>query len=306
MYNSIIKVYNLLSIKRRFAMKLGLVLEGGGSRSYFSAGVLDVLLEEKIIADYVIGTSAGIAVGVSYVSGQIGRNLSIAQNYLNDKRYMGLPHLLRPENRSFFNLKFVFEDIPNIHLPFDFKAFADFKGQVVGAVTNVNTGKAEYLDVSRNDTTFNVLRASCALPLVFPFITVDDQQYLDGGIIVPIPVDEAVRQRCDKTIVVMTRERGYRKQPEGTLKFAQRIYRKYPELVKALSERTEKYNANLNRVEELEAQGKAFVIYPENIDGIKRTESDPQKLTQLYNQGCSLTKESLSRLYSYLNKEMKI
>lgn len=212
-------------------MKLGLILEGGASRAYFSSGVMDALLEENIIADYVIGTSAGIANAVSYASGQIGRNLSIAKDYLHDKRYMGFKHMLNPNNRSYYNLDFVFDSIPNIHLPFDYDAFNNFKGEVVAAVTNINTGKAEYLPVPRDDKKFNVLRASCALPLLFPIITINGQKYMDGGIFMPIPADEAIRSGCDKNIVILTRERGYRKSPEKSLELAAKLYRQYPKFV---------------------------------------------------------------------------
>lgn len=283
-------------------MKLGLVLEGGASRGYFSCGVLDGLLEEGIIADYVIGTSAGIANAVSYASGQIGRNLDIAKNYLHDKRYMGFTHMLRPKNRCYYNLKFAFEDVPNIHVPFDYDAFAAFKGDVVAAVTNVDTGEAEYLDMPRGDRTFSVLKASCALPLLFPVITINGKKYMDGGICVPIPVMQAVDSGCDKNIVILTRERGYKKAPEKALQWAAKAYKKYPEFSQSLMQRTDRYNKNLKLVQDLESQGKAFVIAPEKIDGIRRTETDPEKLEGIYQQGYALLKENLPSLHEYLEK----
>lgn len=281
-------------------MKLGLILEGGASRTYFSCGVLDALLEENIIADYLIGTSAGIADAVSYASGQKGRNLRIAKEFLHDKRYMGVRHLINPFNRSYYHLDFVFERIPNEYVPFDFAAFAAFKGDVVATVTNVNTGKPEYLQIAKDDRHLLALRATCALPLLFPIIKINGQQYMDGGICMPIPVDEAIRSGCDKNIVILTRERGYRKQPEQMMLLAARAYKKYPLFSQALSNRAKTYNDNLQRVEELERQGKVFVIAPDSIDGIKRTESDPQKLEELYNQGYQHTKTIFPDLLNYL------
>lgn len=283
-------------------MKLGLILEGGASRGYFSCGVLDALLEENIIADYIIGTSAGIANGVSYASGQIGRNLQIAKEYLRDKRYMGFRHMLNPKNRSYYNLDFVFDSLANEHLPFNYDAFAKFKGNVVAAVTNVNTGKAEYLEVPRNDRKGTVLRASCALPILFPIITINNQKYMDGGIVSPIPVDEAIRSGCDKNIVILTRERGYHKEMEKSLLLAARLYKKYPRFSEALLNRTEAYNDNLLRVEELEAKGKVFVIAPESMEGFKRTESNSEKLEEIYNAGYKITKNSLPQILEYLKK----
>lgn len=284
-------------------MKLGLICEGGASRAYFSSGVLDALLEENIIADYIIGASAGIANAISYASGQIGRNLIIAKKYTKDKRYMGFRHVLNTNNRSYYNLKFVFDEIPNKYLPFDYKAFNQFRGDVFAAVTNVNTGKPEYLKISGDDKQFKVLRASCALPLLFPIITINGQPYMDGGISMPIPVEEAINSGCDKNIVILTRERGYRKQKESALLLAARLYKnKYPNFSEALLERAEVYNNNLIRVEELEAAGKVFVISPESIDGFKRTESSPEKLENLHNQGYGQLKVMLPQLKDYINR----
>ena len=281
-------------------MKLGLVLEGGASRAYFTSGVLDALLEENIIADYLIGTSAGIANGVSYASQQKGRNLRLATEYLHDKRYMGLRHLVNPKNRSYYNLDFAFSDIPNKHLPFDYQAFRDFKGNVVASVTNIMTGQPEYLEMPKDDKDFMVLRATCALPFLFPIIKIGDKKYMDGGITAPIPVDQAVSSGCDKNIVILTRERGYQKKPEKGLVWASRFYCRYPRFAQALLERTEKYNSNLRLIEELEKEGKVFVIAPINIDGLKRTESAPEKLANIHQQGHRVFRSILPELRNYL------
>ena len=281
-------------------MKLGLILEGGASRAYYTSGILDALLEEEIIADYVIGTSAGIANGVSYVSRQVGRNLCIAKDYLHDKRYMGFKHMLNPFNRSFYNLKFAFDDVPNRHLPFDYEAFKSFTGNVVAAVTNLDTGKAEYLEMPRDDKKFQLLRATCALPLLFPVIKIDGKPYMDGGICAPIPASAAINAGCDKNIVILTRERGYQKQPEKALQMSARKYKKYPNFADALLKRTETYNENLAQISNLEKEGKVFVIAPESMN-MKRLETDPEKLEQLHIQGYNQFKNTLPALLSYLN-----
>ena len=132
-------------------MKTGIVLEGGAVRTIFSTGVCDALLTRDLLPDYVIGVSAGIAYGVSYVSKQSRRNLDIMVNYINDKRYMGFGNLLRLDNRAYFGLDFVFGTIPNELIPFDYDTFAAYPGEVEAVVTNMDTGKAEYFPVERRD-----------------------------------------------------------------------------------------------------------------------------------------------------------
>lgn len=281
-------------------MKLGLVLEGGASRTVFSCGVMDVLLEENIIADMVIGTSAGIAFGVSYASLQKGRNLRLAKDFMGDKRYMGMRHLLNRNNKSYYNMQFVYDDVPNIHLPFDWDAFENFKGDVIGVCTNVETGKAEYLPVSRTDRTLPVLRASCALPIMFPFINIDGTDYLDGGIADSIPYKYAFEQGCDKVIVVLTRQRGYVKETGKSVKLAEKLYKKYPALVKAMDERAANYNNQIKELRALERAGKAFVFEPVTTMGVKRTEGRPEKLVPLYQHGVSVAKDNINALKSYL------
>ncbi len=283
-------------------MKLGLVFEGGASRAYFSCGVMDGLLDAGIAGDYVIGTSAGIANAVSMVSRQKGRNLQIAKDYLHDKRYMGFFYLLNPNNRSYYNMNFIFDEIPNRVLPFDYDTFSQFPGKVVATVTNVQTGLPEYIEIDPQDRQMLALRASCALPLLFPVIELNGDKYLDGGITMPIPVSQAVAEGCDKILVVLTRERGYQKTPEKTLKLATRVYRQYPALVAALKKRHELYNTNLKELFELEAAGKVFVIAPDSMQGIRRTESDGPVLEKLYNQGYQHFNAILPEIKEYLQQ----
>ena len=195
-------------------MKTGIVLEGGAIRTIFSSGVCDALLTGNIMTDYVIGVSAGIAYGVSYVSRQIGRNLDIMVNYVNDKRYMGMSNLLRRNNRAYFGLDFVFGEIPNRLIPFDYDTFYAYPGVVEAAVTNLDTGRAEYFPVDRSDRNFTILQATCAMPLLFPIFRIDGKPCLDGGAADAIPFDRAFEMGCDRVIVVLTRERSFRRQPE--------------------------------------------------------------------------------------------
>ena len=193
-------------------MKVGLVLEGGASRSLFTCGVLDALLEEEIFADCVVGVSAGIAYGTSYVSRQKGRNLELSLKYMSDPRYMGFKHLLNPKNRSYYNREFAFLRIPKELVPFDFDAYTQNAEncEVYATLTNINTGQAEYhlLSTTDWDRHINTMWASCALPLMFQPEYIDGNPYLDGGVADPIPYKKAIDLGCDKIITVLTRERS--------------------------------------------------------------------------------------------------
>ena len=196
-------------------MKSGLVLEGGALRTIFSSGVCDAFLDLGLpMPDYTIGVSAGLAYGVSYLSRQSRRNLKLVTTYANDPRYMSLRNLANPKNRSYFGLKFAYETIPQRLLPFDYDTFDAYPGSVEVVVTNLETGKAEYLPLPRRDCPNLLLEASCAIPLLFPAIEVNGQSYYDGGCSDPIPWKRAFDAGCDRVVVVLTRERDYRKGPD--------------------------------------------------------------------------------------------
>lgn len=282
-------------------MKLGIVLEGGASRTAFSCGVLDFFLEQNIIADYLIGVSAGIAYGSSYASGQLGRNLEINRRFLPDKRYMGMRHLLSRKNRSYYNLQFVFDEVPNHLLPFDYEAFRAYPGKVVAVVTNIKTGLAEYMEVPWDDKQLTVIRASCALPFLFKPIEINGTLYMDGGLSDSIPYQKALDEGCDRIIVVLTRERRYRKAPDPSAKLAERVYHQYPNLVRDLRVRHEVYNNSIDNLSKLENQGKVFVIAPDDTHGIGRTESNPDILCNFQQEGYEKAKSVYPALQEYLS-----
>ena len=281
---------------------LGLTIEGGASRTVYSCGIMDVLLEENIIADYVNGVSAGIAFGVSYCSGQIGRNLTLATEFMNRKEYSGVKHFFNPKNRSFYNMDYVYDEVPNKELPFDFEKFAEFKGEVIAPVTNVRTGKAEYLPVPRDDRKFTYLRASCALPLMFPEIEINGEKYLDGGVADSIPYMQAIKAGCDKNIIILSRPKDYIKTPESASRLAEFVYRKNPEFCEALRTRAERYNQTIAEIKRLKKEGKVFVFTPKSTFNVGRTEGDPVKLKRLYDHGYNHAKWALDDLKRYLAK----
>ncbi len=285
-------------------MKIGLVLEGGASRSLFSCGVMDALLDEKIFADYVIGVSAGIAYGTSYVSRQTGRNLDLSVNYMHDKRYMGARHLLNPKNRSYYNKSFAFHAIPEEVVPFDYDAFAKNSKNCtsIAVLTNINTGKAEYhkLPTDDWDKHIDLVWASCALPIIFQPQEIDGNLYMDGGIGDPIPYMQAIEDGCDKIIVVLTRERDYSKSGSSSEKIASRIYRKYPEFSNTLLMRHNEYNKSRKRLFEYADKGDIFVITPTDTKGFSRTERNPDKLRAMFDDGYSAAMKLMPQIREYL------
>ncbi len=281
-------------------LKVGLVFEGGASRTLFTCGAIDTLLRNNIRADYVIGVSAGIAYGVDYASGQIGRNLAVATTYMHDKRYMGSRYLFDRRFHGLYNLDFVFEEIPNRLMPFDFDAFSRFEGRVIAAVTDLVTGKPEYIDLPRDDRSFKVLRASCALPILFQPEEINGRLYMDGGITDSIPYRRALEDGCDRIIVILTREHSYSKPRERAIPLAKYIYRKYPNFTRALDARADMYNETRNTLFEYEKQNKAVVIMPRNTDHFKRTEKSPERLRAMYDEGCRETEAAMQRIREYL------
>ena len=283
-------------------MKKALVLEGGASRGYFSVGIMDVFMEQNISFQYLIGTSAGIANGVSFASGQIGRGYRIGTEFMQDKRYMGVKHLLNPKNKSLYNIDFVFNQLPNKYLPYDYEALKAFGEDVYAVATNLESGEAEYLPVRADDKKCRAILASCALPILFPEIEVNGKLYMDGGISDPIPVEKALKDGCEKAVVILTRERSYIKEEEKALKLAAFKYRKHPNFKDALKKRTEVYNLSHQKVLDLERKGEIFVLAPEDTKAWGRTDSDPEKIKQIYNEGREVATKNLENLKKYLEK----
>ena len=266
-------------------MKTGMVLEGGAVRTIYSTGVCDALLTRSLMTDYVIGVSAGIAYGVSYVSRQPRRNLDIMVNYINDKRYMGMGNLLRRDNRAYFGLEFVYSTIPNQLVPFDYDTFAAYPGEVEAVVTNLDTGAAEYFPLDRRDDKFKLLQATCALPFLFPVFNIQGRPCMDGGAADAIPYERAFAKGCDRVIVVLTRERDYVRRPEKLQPLIDLAYRKYPKFCDTMRRRADAYNEARQKLFRLEREGRALVFTPTSTEGFHRTERDVDKIKALWKDG---------------------
>ncbi|MDY3905712.1 MAG: patatin family protein [Lawsonibacter sp.] len=283
-------------------MKTGIVLEGGALRAIFSSGVCDGLLEGNIMPDYLIGVSAGIAYGVSYLSRQPRRNLEVVTTYASDHRYMGMNNLADKSNRSYFGLKFAYDTIPNELIPFDYDAFAAYPGQVEAVVTNLNTGKADYMEVPRLDRNSQLLQATCAMPLMFPIYHLNGQPYLDGGIADSIPWRRAMDQGCDRVMVVMTHPRDYVRKQERLMPLIRKTYREYPNFVAAMEARAQRYNEDREQIFDLERQGKLLVIAPDSTMGVSRTERNPEKLRLLWAKGYQAAIDRMDEIRAFFSR----
>lgn len=283
-------------------MKTGIVLEGGAFRTIFSSGACDGLLTGDVMPDYCIGVSAGIAYGVSYLSRQSGRNLEILTRFANDKRYMGKRNMVKSGNRgSYFGLKFIYDTIPNQLIPFDYETFAAFPGEVEAVVTNMDTGEAEYLPVPKQDDHFELLQATCALPFLFPIYNLGGKRCMDGGTADAIPYERAFAQGCDRVLVILTRERGYIREPERIQPLIDRYYREYPKFCDAMRRRADEYNLCRARLFRLEHEGRAFLLAPKDTKGFSRTEKDLGKIRALYQDGYDQAVEAMAEIQRFMS-----
>ena len=268
-----------------------LILEGGTLRPIFSAGVMDALLDNNITFPYCIGVSAGITNGVSYISKQKGRNLEVVTKYRNDNRYLSYRNFLRC--KSIFGLDFVFDEIPNNLIPFDMDTYRKYPGKVLVGVTNAHTGKTEYLNGKDLDDKATMLRATCALPIFFPVIKLNGNEYYDGGICDPIPIKKAIEDGNDKHLIILTQPKGYKKElSKKNVLVAKLLNNKYPNLKDALLNRHDSYNETVRFCEELEKQGKALILRPEF--SLESFEKDVDKLKANYNHGYDLATKRIN------------
>lgn len=261
----------------------GLVLEGGGMRGVFTCGVLDNFMDRGIRFPYTIGVSAGACNGLSYMSGQRGRakysNIDLLEKY----NYIGLKYLLKKRNIMDFDL--LFREFPEHILPYDYDAYFHSPERFVMVTTNCLTGEANYFEEKRSkERVIDIVRASSSLPFVCPITYVDDVPMLDGGIVDSIPLLHAREDGYTHNVVVLTRNRGYRKEIQGT-KVPSFIYKKYPLLREAINRRSVVYNEQLDLIERMEDEGQITVIRPLHPVVVDRIERDIKKLTELYEEG---------------------
>ncbi|MGC6377375.1 patatin-like phospholipase family protein [Bisgaard Taxon 45] len=278
-------------------MKVGLVLEGGAMRAMFTAGVLDVFLDQHIHIDGIVAVSAGVLFGVNFPSKQRGRAIRYNKKYLNDKRYMGLHSLLTTGN--IVNKDFAFYEVPFTLDPFDIDTFMSSNIDFYATLTNVHTGEAEYFKLGNAFEEMEVLRATSAMPFVSNMVEINGQYYLDGGIADSIPLKKCQALGYDKIIVVLTRPLEYRKKPAPSWIF-NAFYRKYPKLVEKLAQRYQNYNDTVEEIIKLNKNKEIFVIRPSQTLPIKRIEKNVEKVQAMYDLGVEDAKKEMTALKEFL------
>lgn len=280
----------------RYSMEInaqtGLVLEGGGMRGVFTTGVLDYFMDHDIRFPYAVGVSAGACNGMSYMSRQRGRAKISNIDMLEEHRYIGMKYLWT--QHSILDQDFLYGKLPQV-LPFDFDAYFANPMDFEMVTTDCLTGQPFYL-TERSDPRrlLDIVKASSSLPYVCPIAWVDRRPMLDGGIVDSIPLLRAQEKGYDFNIVVLTRNRGYRK-TERDIKIPKYIYRRFPRLRVALSRRCACYNRQLEMVERLEDEGRILVVRPERPLQVDRLEGNTAKLTELYNEGYNVAERLFSR-----------
>lgn len=279
-------------------MKTALILEGGGMRGIYTAGVLDVLMENDIYTDVAVGVSAGALFGINYKSKQIGRVLRYNLKYAGNPNHTGWKSLLKTGN--LMNKEFWFRDIPFKLDPMDCETYRSNHTEFHAVITNLLNGEAEYKSIFdlENEECMEYLRASGSLPFCSKPVVVNGVPYLDGGVADSIPLKKYVDEGFDKIIVVLTRPNGYRK--NGGIHGAGAFYKKYPDFVKTVSSRNKVYNEQCEYVEKLENEGKIVVLRPSEAVDISRTEKDRATLRKMYDLGVKDAKDKLEEIKKYL------
>lgn len=281
-------------------IEAALVLEGGSLRGMFTSGALDTLVKEEIELSYVNGVSAGSMNGMNYISKQIGRTLEINTTYLHDRRYISFRNMMK--NRLLFNFDFLFGEMSKNLVPYDYDTFFASPQKFEAVATRCRTGKPEYFEKGECEHIIKAIQASASMPIMSKMIDVDGKKYLDGGISMPIAYQRAFDLGYEKIVLVLTRNKGYRK--KALSRMMRHAYERYfeplPALLQSLKEVPDRYNRMQEEIDQLEKQGKIFVIRPEYPVKVSRVEQDLGKLRALYKEGGRVADKQLDALKEYL------
>ena len=282
-------------------IKAGLVVEGGGMRGVYSSGVLDFFIEKDLFFENNYGVSAGACHLCSYLAKQYKRAFRVNVDYLNDKRYCSVHSLLKTGN--LFGAEMLYDIIPNELDLFDYDTYNKNESNFYVVITDINTGKPEYVKIGDLKKDIIYVRASSSLPLLAQNVKINDKEYLDGGISDSIPIKKSIADGNKKNVVILTRDSTYRKGKNSLMPIIKLKYKKYPNFVKSMADRYIVYNEILDFIKELEDNGDVFVIRPKKPVNIGRTEKNREKLESLYNDGYNDAKDCYEELLKYLGKE---
>ena len=283
-----------------YKLKKGLILEGGAMRGMFTAGVIDVMMENGIDFDGAIGVSAGAAFGCNYKSKQVGRVIRYNMKYCADRRYSGIGSLIKTGN--IFSTDFAYGEVPLKFDVFDFETYQSNPMDFYVVCTDVETGKAVYHNYGgKDDHCFDWIRASASMPIVSQIVDIDGQKLLDGGIADSIPVKYFEELGYLKNVVVLTQPENYQKKKNRLMPLIRLKYRRYPKLVETMANRHLVYNATLDYIKEREGQGALFVIRPKEKLKIGKVEKNPDKLKEVYDIGRETAAAQIQAIKDFLN-----
>jgi len=274
----------------------GLVLEGGGMRGAYTAGVLDYLMRNNVKFPYVIGVSAGANNGANYVADQRERNKKVFVDMVTDERYLGLKNLIKDGN--YFGMDFLFKELPNELVPFDYNTFGNSPITFKVVVTKCRNAQTEYFDKDNFDPKFfgeNILRASSSIPVLTKPVKINGEYYFDGGITDPIPLEKAIKDGYENNVVILTKHKGFRLKYKRSRIILKLLLRDYPQLTETLKNRYKIYNQCIEWIERLEEKGKIFIFRPKEKLGIGGLESNPENLKKIYKRGYEETKNRFKK-----------
>lgn len=283
----------------------GLILEGGGMKGVYTAGVLDFFLDKGIEFSGVYGVSAGACQMCSFISKQRGRGYHVLVDYLDNDNYCSLKSLLT--SGDLFNVSMCYDLVPTYLNPFDYETYEKYEGKAYAVVTNIKTGRAEYIRI-KTEKDMIAVQASSSLPLVSRNVKIGDNLYLDGGISDAIPIRKSILDGNSKNVVIMTKQQGFVREPESVASLAvmRMRYLKYPRVYEKMKQRHIEYNSTLDFLKRQEENGQAFVIRPESDCGVGRIEKEEKKLKALYQMGYADGEKNYERLLAYLEEKRTV
>ena len=281
-------------------IKAALILEGGALRGMYTSGVLDTFLKNNMEFECVAGVSAGALNAMNYISKQPGRSAKINLEYCDDPRYIGRKAFIK--NKGIIGYDYLFGDISENKVPFDYKSFENTNQRFIIVTTNCEKAETEYLEKSNCNDLFKAAQASSSMPLASAMVEINNNHYLDGAVTTSIPVKWALEQGYEKVVVVLTRDKTYRKPmlSNKMKKLYKLAYHKYPKLIEKLNTMPERYNKLQDEIIDLEKEGKIFIIRPEKEVTVSRLEKDKEKLENLYKEGIAEAEKNLDALKEYL------
>ena len=286
--------------KTRLPLDSALVLQGGGSRGAFTAGVLDVLMEHGVFFPYVIGTSAGALNAVNYVSGDVGRSKYVTTELMHDPKFVSFGNVIF--RGTAFNFTYLFHTVPKVKYPFNTGRYNSSSIDFLCATTDVKEGTATYFKKGQCKEFYKALAASSSLPLISRPVDVEGRKYLDGGVVDATPFRKPLEDGISKIVIVQTRPKGYRKKTVGKGKriLARMLYHHCPKFHAAYRVSAETYNKDMDDMEKLFEEGTAFIIRPDEPPAVGIIEKDKDRLLALYDKGREIMERELSAMLSFL------